>query len=93
MLHREAEAAWTSRAVKNEAHLLRGDAESSELILVHFIPESPFSGTASYTNYRNTQLVLWGGNTQTLGDKNHSQKEQLEPRGAKLLSQDPTEAE
>lgn len=52
LLHREAEAAWIASALKDEAHLLRGDAESSELNLVHFIPESPFSGAASYTNYR-----------------------------------------
>lgn len=52
LLHREAEAAWIARALKDEAHLLRGDAESSELNSVHFTPESPFSGAASYTNYR-----------------------------------------
>lgn len=52
LLHREAEAAWIARALKDEAHLLRGDAESSGLNSVHFTPESPFSGAASYTNYR-----------------------------------------
>lgn len=89
----EAEAAWIPRALKNEGHLLRGEAESSEFILVHFIPESPFSGAPSYRNCTNAQLVLWEGNTQTLEDKNHSQEEQRKPRGAKLLSQDHTEAE
>jgi hypothetical protein len=91
LLHGEAGAAWIPRALKSEAHLLRGDAESSELILVHFIPETPFSGASSYTNHRNAQLVLWGDNTQTPGDKNFSQEEQLKPRRAMLLSQDPTE--
>lgn len=93
LLYGEAEAAWIPRALKNEAHLLRGEAESSEFILVHFIPESPFSGAPSYRNCTNAQLVLWEGNTQTLEDKNHSQEEQRKPRGAKLLSQDHTEAE
>lgn len=93
ILHGEAKAVWIAGAMKNEAHLLRGDAESSDLILVHFIPGSTFSGATSCTITDSSLLVPWEGNTQTLGDKNHSQAEPLKPRGATVLSQDPTEAE
>lgn len=50
---------WILRALKNEGHLPTGDAESTGLIWVHFIPKAPFSETTSYTKCRQHQLVPW----------------------------------